>query len=86
MSWRLSPKNLLQIGKASIRAAAILFSSAITPRLVSFLLLAVRATLWRMGIEILLEIHRYRFAKRGGRFGSDVELMIVYGAAIAHTP
>jgi hypothetical protein len=32
----------------------------------------------------LREIHRYRFAKRGRRFGSDVELMIVYGAAIAH--
>jgi hypothetical protein len=47
-------------------------------------LLAVRATLWRMEIEILREIHRYRFAKRGRRFGSDVELMIVYGAAIAH--
>jgi hypothetical protein len=44
-------------------------------------LLAVRATLWRMEIEILREIHRYRFAKRGRRFGSDVELMIVYGAA-----
>ena len=28
-------------------------------------LLAVRATLWRMEIEILREIHRYRFAKRG---------------------
>ena len=26
----------------------------------------------------------YRFAKRGRRFGSDVKLMIVYGAAIAH--
>jgi len=37
-------------------------------------LLAVRATLWRMEIEILREIHRYRFAKRGRRFGSDVEL------------
>ena len=36
-------------------------------------LLAVRATLWRMEIEILREIHRYRFAKRGRRFGSDVE-------------
>ena len=47
-------------------------------------LLSVRATLWRMEIEILREIHRYRFAKRGRRFGSDVELMIVYGAAIAH--
>jgi hypothetical protein len=47
-------------------------------------LLAVRATLWRMEIEILREIHRYRFAKRGRRFGSDVELMIVYGAAMAH--
>ena len=47
-------------------------------------LLAVRATLWRMEIEILREINRYRFAKRGRRFGSDVELMIVYGAAIAH--
>jgi hypothetical protein len=47
-------------------------------------LLAVRATLWRMEIEILREIYRYRFAKRGRRFGSDVELMIVYGAAIAH--
>ena len=44
-------------------------------------LLAVRATLWRMQIEILREIHRSRFAKRGRRFGSDVELMIVYGAA-----
>ena len=44
-------------------------------------LLAVRATLGRMEIEIL---RRYRFAKRGRRFGSDVELMIVYGAAIAH--
>jgi hypothetical protein len=41
-------------------------------------LLAVRAQLWRMEIEILREIHRYRFAKRGRRFGSDVELMIVY--------
>jgi hypothetical protein len=30
----------------------------------------------------LREIHRYRFAKRGRRFGSDVELMIVYGAAM----
>jgi len=38
-------------------------------------LLAVRATLWRMEIEVLREIHRYRFAKRGRRFGSDVELM-----------
>ena len=47
-------------------------------------LLAVRTTLWRMEIEILCEIQRYRFAKRGRRFGSDVELMIVYGAAIAH--
>ena len=47
-------------------------------------LLSVRATLWRMEIEILREIHRYRFAKRGRRFGSNVELMIVYGAAIAH--
>ena len=47
-------------------------------------LLAARATLWRMEIEILREIHRYRFGKRGHRFGSDVELMIVYGAAIAH--
>jgi hypothetical protein len=47
-------------------------------------LLAVRATLWRMEIEVLREIHRYRFAKRGRRFGSDVELMIVYGAAMAH--
>ena len=46
-------------------------------------LLAVRATLWRMEIELLREIHRYRFAKRGRRFGSDVELMIVYGAAMA---
>ena len=45
-------------------------------------LLAVRATLWRMEIELLREIHRYRFAKRGRRFGSDVELMIVYGAAM----
>ena len=35
-------------------------------------LLAVRATLWRMEIEILREIHRYRFAKRGRRFGSDL--------------
>jgi hypothetical protein len=35
-----------------------------------------------MEIEILREIHRYRFAKRGRRFGSDVELMIVYGAAL----
>jgi hypothetical protein len=43
-------------------------------------LMAVRATLWRMEIELLREIHRYRFAKRGRRFGSDVELMIVYGA------
>jgi hypothetical protein len=32
----------------------------------------------------LREIHRYRFAKRGRRFGSDVELMIVYGAAMSH--
>ena len=47
-------------------------------------LLAVRATLWRMEIELLREIHRYRFAKRGRRFGSDLELMIVYGAAMAH--
>jgi hypothetical protein len=47
-------------------------------------LLAVRATLWRMEIEVLREIHRYRFAQGGRRFGSDVELMIVYGAAIAH--
>ena len=47
-------------------------------------LLAVRASLWRMEIELLREIHRYRFAKRGRRFGSDVELMFVYGAAIAH--
>jgi hypothetical protein len=47
-------------------------------------LLAVRATLWRMEIEILREIHRYRFAKRGRRFGSDVELMIVYGAAMLY--
>ena len=47
-------------------------------------LLAVRAQLWRMEIEILREIHRYRFAKRGRRFGSDVELMIVYGAAILY--
>jgi len=47
-------------------------------------LLAVRATLWRMEIEILREIHRYRFAKRGRRFGSDVELMIVYGAAMSY--
>ena len=30
-------------------------------------LLAVRATLWRMEIELLREIHRYRFAKRGRR-------------------
>src|SRR6516225_6442168 len=45
-------------------------------------LLAARATLWRMEIELLREIHRYRFAKRGRRFGSDVELMIVYGAAM----
>ena len=35
-------------------------------------LLAVRATLWRMEIEILREIHRYRFAKRGRRFGSRI--------------
>jgi hypothetical protein len=27
-------------------------------------LLAVRATLWRMEIELLREIHRYRFASR----------------------
>ena len=47
-------------------------------------LLAVRATLWRMEIEILREIHRYRFAKCGRRFGSDVELMIVYGAAMSY--
>jgi hypothetical protein len=47
-------------------------------------LMAVRATLWRMEIEILREIHRYRFAKRGRRFGSDVELMIVYGAAMSY--
>jgi hypothetical protein len=47
-------------------------------------LLAVRAQLWRMEIEILREIHRYRFAKRGRRFGSDVELMIVYGAAMLY--
>ena len=47
-------------------------------------LLAVRTTLWRMEIEILREIRRYRFAKRGRRFGSDVELMIVYGATMAH--
>jgi hypothetical protein len=47
-------------------------------------LLAVRATLWRMEIELLREIHRYRFAKRGRRFGSDVELMIVYGAAMLY--
>ena len=47
-------------------------------------LLTVRATLWRMEIELLREIHRYRFAKRGRRFGSDVELMIVYGAAISY--
>ena len=46
-------------------------------------LLAARAQLWRMEIEILREIHRYRFAKRGRRFGSDVELMIVHGAAMA---
>jgi hypothetical protein len=45
-------------------------------------LLTVRATLWRMEIELLREIHRYRFAKRGRRFGSDVELMIVYGAVM----
>jgi hypothetical protein len=45
-------------------------------------LLAVRAQLWRMEIEILREIHRYRFAKRGRRFGSDVGLMVVYGAAM----
>ena len=37
-----------------------------------------------MEIEILREIHRYRFAKRGRRFGSDVELMIVYGAAMSY--
>ena len=36
------------------------------------------------GDRIIARIHRYRFAKRGRRFGSDVELMIVYGAAIAH--
>jgi hypothetical protein len=42
----------------------------------------VRATLWRMEIELLRDMHRYRFAKRGRRFGSDVELMIVYGAAM----
>ena len=47
-------------------------------------LLGARAQLWRMEIEILREIHRYRFAKRGRRFGSDVELMIVYGAAILY--
>jgi hypothetical protein len=47
-------------------------------------LLAARATLWRMEIELLREIHRYRFAKRGRRFGSDVELMIVYGAAMLY--
>jgi hypothetical protein len=47
-------------------------------------LLAVRATLWPMEIELLREIHRYGFAKRGRRFGSDVELMIVYGAAMAY--
>jgi len=47
-------------------------------------LLAVRATLWRMEIEISREIHRYRFVKRGRRFGSDVELMIVYGAAMSY--
>jgi hypothetical protein len=47
-------------------------------------LLTVRATLWRMEIELLREIHRYRFAKRGRRFGSDVELMIVYGAAMSY--
>jgi hypothetical protein len=35
-------------------------------------------------IEILREIHRYRFAKRGRLFGSDVELMIVYGAAMSY--
>jgi hypothetical protein len=46
-------------------------------------LLVVRATLWRMEIELLREMHRYRFAKRGRRFGSDVELMIVYGAAMS---
>ena len=44
----------------------------------------MRATLWRMEIEILREIHRYRFAKRGRRFGSDVELMIVYGPAMSY--
>jgi hypothetical protein len=37
-----------------------------------------------MEVEILCEIHRYCFAKRGRRFGSDVELMIVYGAAMSH--
>ena len=37
-------------------------------------LLAVRATLWRMEIEILREIHRYRFAKRGRRFGSKADI------------
>jgi hypothetical protein len=47
-------------------------------------LLVVRATLWRMEIELLREMHRYRFAKRGRRFGSDVELMIVYGAAMSY--
>jgi hypothetical protein len=47
-------------------------------------LLAVRATLWRIEIELLREIHRCRFAKRGRRFGSDLELMIVYGAAMLY--
>jgi hypothetical protein len=46
-------------------------------------LLTVRATLWRMEIELLREIHRYRFAKRGRRFGSDVELMIVTATIVA---
>ena len=39
-------------------------------------LLAVRATLWRMEIEILREIHRYRFAKRGRRFGSKADIEV----------
>jgi len=38
----------------------------------------------RSAAGALREIHRYRFAKRGRRFGSDVELMIVYGAAMSY--
>ena len=45
-------------------------------------LLPVRATLWQMVIELFRMMHRYRFAKRGHHFGSDMELMIVYGAAM----